>query len=604
MKNRRSLLFDKKYINRLFSIIPTLKSLLLEAPTPRVAREYIRTYLQEYHLNLQRNNARIQPLAWNLQITCLETFRKMISARSERLAKFSLTSVLWKLAHGLIDELPESLNNGFFEEMIHLFRGIQGKSDIYIDEKAAEFIKLSGREAAIVRSDQLDNLALMGNRYLGRYHSGLEEKVIERRKKNKKRILKALNATEDDWNNYLWQIRNVVRTSEVLERLIDLSSEEKTAINKARAGKIPFGITPYYVSLMDKKASRKVDHAVRAQVIPPLNYVDAMLANRADRSGQFDFMLEHDTSPIDLITRRYPRIVILKPYNTCSQICVYCQRNWEIEDVLDEKAFASRKNILRAIEWIADHPAIEEVLITGGDPLVMNDDRVEFVLSNVAQIDHVERIRIGSRTPVVLPQRITNTLMTIISKYHVPGKREVVLVTHFEHPYEITPEAMQAIQNFKRHGMSAYNQAVFTVENSRRYELVALRKYLRIIGVDPYYTFNTKGKTETKNYRVPLARLMQEIKEEARLTPGTVRTDEPVYNVPRLGKNYLRAQQHHTLIMILPDGRRVYEFHPWEKKLALADTYVDTDVPIWDYLQELKRRGEDIDDYNSIWYYY
>jgi len=122
--------------------------------------------------------------------------------------------------------------------------------------------------------------------------------------------------------------------------------------------------------------------------------------------------------------------------------------------------------------------------------------------------------------------------------------------------------------------------------------------------VDPYYTFNTKGKDETQRYRVPMARLQQEVKEEARLIPGLVRTDEPVYNVPRLGKNYIRAEQHHSLLTIQANGRRVYEFHPWEKKLSLASTYIDTDLSIWEYLQELKQRGEDITHYKSIWYYY
>ena len=97
---------------------------------------------------------------------------------------------------------------------------------------------------------------------------------------------------------------------------------------------------------------------------------------------------------------------------------------------------------------------------------------------------------------------------------------------------------------------------------------------------------------------------MQEQKEEARLLPGTVRTDEIVFNVPGLGKNYLKAVQHHDLIAILPDGRRVYEFHPWEKKLSLADTYVYKDVPIYNYLQRLRVDGEDTADYKSIWYYY
>ena len=163
---------------------------------------------------------------------------------------------------------------------------------------------------------------------------------------------------------------------------------------------------------------------------------------------------------------------------------------------------------------------------------------------------------------------------------------------------------MKAVQKFRRNGMSVYNQAVFTIENSRRYELVALRKNLRLIGVDPYYTFNTKGKEETKSFRVPMARLQQEIKEDVRISPGTVRTDEPVYNVPKLGKNYIRAQQHHSLLTILPNGRRVYEFHPWEKNLSLVDTYIDIDVSINDYLKELKKRGENLDDYKSIWYYY
>ena len=108
--------------------------------------------------------------------------------------------------------------------------------------------------------------------------------------------------------------------------------------------------------------------------------------------------------------------------------------------------------------------------------------------------------------------------------------------------YEITPEAA-AIQMFKRKGISCYNQAVFTIQNCRRFELSALRKWLKLIGVEPYYTFNAKGKKETDYYRVPLARLQQEAKEEARLLPGLARTDEPVYNVPGLGKNYLRANK-------------------------------------------------------------
>jgi lysine 2,3-aminomutase len=244
------------------------------------------------------------------------------------------------------------------------------------------------------------------------------------------------------------------------------------------------------------------------------------------------------------------------------------------------------------------------VLITGGDPLMLSNKRIESILSRLAAIPRIIRIRIGTRTPVTLPQRINESFIRGIGRYHIPGKREIIIVTHFEHAYEITPQAMEAVQKFRRFGMEVYNQLVFTYFNSRKFEASFLRQNLRLIGVTPYYTFNTKGKEETNDFRVPITRLLQEQKEEARLMPGTVRTDEIVFNVPGLGKNYLRASQHHDLISILPDGKRVYEFHPWEKKLALAGTYVYQDVPIYDYLKRLKADGEDPADYRTIWYYY
>jgi lysine 2,3-aminomutase len=217
----------------------------------------------------------------------------------------------------------------------------------------------------------------------------------------------------------------------------------------------------------------------------------------------------------------------------------------------------------------------------------------------------VERIRIGSRTPVTLPMRITPQLADIIKAYREPGRRQVSLVTHVQHPYELTPDTVVAVERLRTRGIAIYNQLVYTFYVSRRYEAAHLRRLLGQVGIDPYYTFNTKGKSETDAYRVPLARLLQEQKEEARLLPGLSRTDEAVYNVPGMGKNYLRASSHRDLISILPDGTRLYEFHPWEKNISrMVKTHLSEDVPILDYLQRLAEIGEDVYDYHTIWYYY
>ena len=235
---------------------------------------------------------------------------------------------------------------------------------------------------------------------------------------------------------------------------------------------------------------------------------------------------------------------------------------------------------------------------------MMKDSQLKNILDVMASKKHIYRIRIGSRTPVVLPMRFTDRLVNLLAAYHEPPRREIALVTHFEHSYEITPEALEAVQKLRKAGIGVYNQQVYTVENSRRFETAKLRRDLKSIGVDPYYTFNMKGKEETSRYMVPIARILQELKEEARLLPGLDRTDEPVFNVPKLGKNHLRAGQDRRLVMILPDGSRVYEFHPWEKNITPIPPYNYVDVPIYDYLEELAARGENIRDYRTIWFYY
>lgn len=531
---------------------------------------------------------------------CARAFRSMIAERSDSLSGFSVTKALWDLSRGF---RRDDLSEGFFAEMIHLFKGLRGVSSGQNLEKSY-LEDISGRDAACVRSDELDIIWANMESTMKRYPNGLTEESINRRKVRRKEILAALGGSEKDWNDWHWQVKNIIKGPDVLSSLAILSDEEHEAVRKAAQFRIPFGITPYYVSLMDNDPQTGRDRAIRTQVIPTSTYVDLMAAHGDNRAEAFDFMLEADTSPVDLITRRYPAVVILKPFNTCPQICVYCQRNWEIEQAMAPRAMASRKAIENACNWIKEHPAIKEVLVTGGDPLAMTDKALEFILGKISEIDHVEMIRIGSRIPVTMPMRITPKLADILGRFRKPGKRDVALVTHIEHVYEVTPEMIAAVDLLKRQGISVYNQHVFTFFVSRRFEAAALRKLIRVCGIDPYYTFAPKGKDETADYRVPLARILQEQKEESRLLPGSRRTDEPVYNVPGLGKNYLRAYQHRDLLSIQPDGSRVYEFHPWEKNIVERSAYVGTDIPILTYLSRLSDMGENPEDYSSIWYYF
>jgi len=590
-------------LQNILSISPPMKKVFMTKVTVDEKRNQIREFLTKLFIETFGDDPNIPPMEYVLRRDSITTFRKILMKRSEKLSGFSFIEYINDLIHNPEKEGLENPDPGFFAELEHMLKGIMGKTGIY-PEKAPAFAKYEGTKAARLRSADLSRLSRYAHKFIDFYPCGLDSDIKRRNIANKARILKYFGATELEWENWKWHTRHIIRDAKTLRSLLELTDEEYKAVSIAEKSKIPFGITPYYLSLMDNDPENVNAYVVRAQVIPSLHYVNSLLEYKKSSETSMDFMLERDTSPIEGITRRYPMIAILKPILTCPQICVYCQRNWEIEDVYSLKAVLSKEKLENAIKWIAETPELTEILITGGDPFLLPNQKIEHMLFKLSRIPHIKRIRLGTRTPITLPQRITDSLVRDINHFHHPGKREILIVTHVEHPLEITPQVMNAVQKFRSFGMDVYNQMVYTFYNSRRFEAVVLRDKLRLIGITPYYTFNTKGKDETYDFRVPIPRLLQEQKEEARLVPGTVRTDEIVFNVPGLGKNYLRATQHHDVISILPSGYRVYEFHPWEKKLALANTYVYTDVSVYDYMQRLKSIGEDLQDYKTIWYYY
>ncbi len=532
---------------------------------------------------------------------CARSLRGVLTERSDHLADFSVAQAIWDVARA---RPRPDLQAGFYAEMIHLFRGLMGKVDLNLIDSDLHLGLGGGRTEALARSEELDDLWANVESNMARHPDGLREDSIARRASRRAHVLKETGGTEADWNDWRWQVSHIIRDAGTLSRLVRLSPGERKNVEAARASSLPFGITPYYASLMDDDPETGRDQAIRAQVLPPADYIGNMSASRHERKELQDFMREQDTSPVELITRRYPAIAILKPFNTCPQICVYCQRNWEIEDAMAPGALAPRATIEAACDWLEAHPAVREVLVTGGDPMALEDSELLFVLRRLAAIKSVDLIRIGTRTPVTMPMRITESLADSLGALRNPGYREICLITHIQHPYEVTPEVAAVADRLQTRGITVYNQLVFTYFISRRFEAAHLRLVLRRSNVDPYYTFVPKGKGETGTYRVPVARILQEQQEEARLLPGTRRSDEPVYNLPALGKNYLRAAQHRDLISIRPNGARVYEFHPWEKNVVERPAYVGDDVPILDYLARLVASGEDMKDYDSIWYYF
>lgn len=578
-----------------------LLELIRQHDDVRSARIALFKRVSDYQFDVSLENSSLAHQERVVVRDCARAWRGILRKNSDKRAGFSVMAALWDIAHS---RPRPDLEAGFYAEMIHLTKGIDGGACLKTPFEEKVDGSLTGRAASLHRSEVLDRIWGRVVSAMSRFPDGLTAEAVVRRNSRRDRIMKYFEAGADDWADWHWQVRHIIKSSEVLGKLVELGKSELAATEAALTCGLPFGITPYYLSLIDDDLDARRDMAVRAQVLPPANYVREMEQHHGSREMAFDFMLEHDTSPIDLVTRRYPAIAILKPFNTCPQICVYCQRNWEIDQVMSPHALAPQERLEAAYEWIANHPSITEVLVTGGDPLALGDGQLGRVLERLANIESIDLIRIGSRTPVTMPMRITERLAEQLGGLRIAGRREVCLVTHVEHPYEITPDFVAAIDRLRHHGIAVYNQLVYTFFVSRRFEASRLRMLLRRCGVDPYYTFAPKGKEETRSYRVPLARLMQEQQEEARLLPGLRRTDEQVYNVPGLGKNHLRALQNRDLVSILPNGARVYEFHPWDTQLVRREPYVGTDIPIYEYLCRLADIGEDPEDYSTLWYYF
>jgi len=485
----------EELLERLWRAEPRLKSMLKDAKHVEEARFIYFDYLDRLRRNIY--NMKSDTIYANLNVIekrnareCVRVLSNIMRTENEHLTGCSPLTHLYDIAKNEKDAL-DKVSKGFLLEFYALLLGIRGKSGK--QSRRHELLELKeGRDAAIIRSSQLDEYGTMIQRYFRRYRTGLDPKLVKERNKLKQDILRYFDASEEDWQDYQWHMKHIIKDVKTLSSIVKLDDDEIEGLKLATENHLPFEITPHYLSLFNKDGRSAHDRTIRAQVIPSSRYSLNVIENWTT-GKDMDFMGEKATSPIDGITRRYPQIIIIKPFNSCPQICVYCQRNWEIKD-LDSDVMLPREKVIEAINWARNDKNIIEVLLTGGDPLTLPNKYLDWIIGEIANIDHVERIRIGTRTLVTLPQRINDGFLEILQKYHEWGKREVAIVTHFEHPTEISPDTLEAIKRIRKLGINIYNQQVFTYYNSRKFETAFLRKALKVSGVDPYYSFNCMGK--------------------------------------------------------------------------------------------------------------
>lgn len=253
------------------------------------------------------------------------------------------------------------------------------------------------------------------------------------------------SSVSGNWRDWKWQMRNAVKTIEQFEKLtgITFSPEEKEAYKQTQS-KFPLSITPYYLSLI-KKDNYRNDPIFKQSFMDQRELIVT--------SCEMDDPLSEDhDSPVPGITHRYPDRVLFLVSNICAMYCRFCTRKRKVGDV---DSIPGKDQIKQGLEYIRQTPQIRDVLLSGGDPFLLSDDYLDWILTELRAIPHVQIVRIGTRTPVVMPYRITDNLVNMLKKHH-----PVWINTHFNHPREITASAKEALAKMADAGIPLGNQSV------------------------------------------------------------------------------------------------------------------------------------------------
>jgi lysine 2,3-aminomutase len=345
------------------------------------------------------------------------------------------------------------------------------------------------------------------------------------------------NVSKEEWNDWRWQVKNRITTVSQLKKVINLSKDEEEGVMDSLKT-LRMAITPYYASLM---SLNDVNCPIRMQAVPTIKETHKSSADMLDP------LHEDADAPVPGLTHRYPDRVLFLVTDMCAMYCRHCTR----------RRFAGQKdtansmdNIDLAIEHIRKTPEIRDVLLSGGDALLVSDEKLEYIISRLRAIPHVEIIRIGTRTPVVLPQRITPQLVKMLKKYH-----PIWLNTHFNHPDEITPESKKACERLVNAGIPVGNQTVLLRGiNDCPHIMRELMQGMLKIRVRPYYIYQCDLSQGIEHFRTPVSKGI-EIIESLRGHTSGMAVPTFVVDAPGGGgkipvmPNYVVSMSHNKVVL-------------------------------------------------------
>ncbi|MDD3283038.1 MAG: lysine 2,3-aminomutase, partial [Candidatus Cloacimonetes bacterium] len=296
-------------------------------------------------------------------------------------------------------------------------------------------------------------------------------------------------ATQEQWNDWHWQLKNRITTAVELRKYITLLPEEEALFAKQEFS-FRMAITPYYLSLIDHN---NPNDPVRMQAIP------RVYESELSGSDMADPLHEDADAPVPGMTHRYPDRVLLLLTDQCAMYCRHCTRRRKAGE---HDAPMPKENVDKALEYIREHTEVRDVILSGGDPLTLGDERIDEILERLSKIDHVDIVRLGTRTPVVLPQRITDSLLSVLKKYPF-----VWLNTHYNHPQEISDTAAKALARLAETGLPLGNQSVLLKGINDHVDVMkALVHKLVKNRVRPYYIYQCDLSEGISHFRTPISR--------------------------------------------------------------------------------------------------